>query len=497
MLNKLKNTFFINSLIIILTNFLIKALGLINKIVITRILGTSGMSLYVLSFPTIMLFISIGAFSLNITISKLVSEAIASKKYSPKKILKYSFLYTFIIAFILMIIYIILLKPLTQHFLKNNDLYLPLLTGAPLILLVGLSDGLKGYFNGIKKINISSIASLIEQVARTTFSILFLIILLPYGIIFATTGCLLALSIGEACSIIFTLYKIKKYPVPDYKNTNGEIKAIFANSIPNTFSRLIGNFTYFLEPILYTAILSHMGYSILDIQTNYTIIDAYTIPLLTFIAFLPQALSVATIPNVSEAYALNKMNTVHYYIRKIMTFIFIPSVILSVNLFVNADKFMYLLYKTTEGSYTIKYFVWFYISYYLQIPIVAILQSIGKSKQVFIASTINNLIRTFLLIILSFSVNINFTSLLIAITLSVVTGFIINMYNLIKSTHFKFNKGNILILFMILIITLSITIILKSYNIHYLLVLIISSIITISLALWQDFLWIESLKKQK
>ena len=76
----IKNTFFLNTLIIILSNFLIKILGLVNKIFITRNLGTNGMSLYVLSFPTIMMFIGIAGFSLNITISKLISEAITNKK---------------------------------------------------------------------------------------------------------------------------------------------------------------------------------------------------------------------------------------------------------------------------------------------------------------------------------------------------------------------------------------------------------------------------------
>lgn len=494
MKNHLRNTFFINSLIIIITNFIIKFLGLINKITITRLLGTSGMSLYVLSFPTIMLFVSMASFSLNITISKLVSEAIATKIYSPKKILKYSFLYTFIIALVIMIIYIILLKPLTIIFLKNEDLYYPLLTGSPLILLVGLSDGLKGYFIGIKKVNIASFASLIEQIGRTSFSILSLIIMLPFGLIPATTFCLLSLSFGELCTIIFTLIKIKKYPIPDYNNTSNEKKAIFANSIPNTFSRLIGNFTYFLEPILYTFALGTLGYSTIDIQTNYTIIDAYTIPLLTFIVFLPQALSTAMIPNISEAYALKKFTTIHYYIRKVLTFTFIPTIILSVNLFINAKEFMLLIYNTTEGSEIIKYFVWFFIFYYLQIPIVAILQAIGMSKKVFITSTINNFLRTILLLIFSLNKIINFNSLILAITISLIIGFIINLYQLLKSTHFKFNIRNIITLLLITIIATSIGILLKAYNINYLFILFITSCIVILLSLWQDFIWIESIK---
>lgn len=115
---KQNNTFFINTLIIIITNFVVKMLGLINKIAITRMLGTNGMSLYVLSFPTIMLFISIAGFSLNITISKLVSEAIVSRKYSPKKLVKKSCLYSVLLSFIMLILYLIFLKPLTIHFLK-------------------------------------------------------------------------------------------------------------------------------------------------------------------------------------------------------------------------------------------------------------------------------------------------------------------------------------------------------------------------------------------
>ena len=38
---------------------IVKALGLINKIVITRLLGTEGMSIYIIAFPTIILFINL------------------------------------------------------------------------------------------------------------------------------------------------------------------------------------------------------------------------------------------------------------------------------------------------------------------------------------------------------------------------------------------------------------------------------------------------------
>ena len=492
---KQNNTFFINTLIIIITNFVVKMLGLINKIAITRMLGTNGMSLYVLSFPTIMLFISIAGFSLNITISKLVPEAIVSRKYSPKKLVKKSCLYSVLLSFIMLILYLIFLKPLTIHFLKNEDLFYPLLAGAPLIMLVGISDGLKGYFTGIKKMHISSLGNLIEQIGRIGFSLIFLYIMLPYGIITATFFCLLALSFGEICAIIYSLIKIKKYPIESYDNTSGEGKAIIAMAVPTTTSRLIGNFTYFLEPILYTTILSYLGYKVTDIQTTYTILDAYTIPLLTFISFLPFALSTAMVPSVSEASALNKTNSLHYYIRKSLTFCLIPSIILSINLFLFANEYMNLIYGTTEGTTYIKYLTFMFICYYLHIPIVAILQASGYAKKVFITSTIIHITRLLLLVVLSFIPCIGLNSVLIATTATMILGFIVNLIQLIKITKFRFQLSSMISLILISIIGFSVAILLKKWDVHYLFILGITSIIILSLAIWQKLIWIESFKQ--
>ena len=75
MIKKYKANFLIkNTLILISSSLIIKALSLLNRIVITRLLGQDGISLYVLTLPTIMLLCSISGFSLNITLSKITAE---------------------------------------------------------------------------------------------------------------------------------------------------------------------------------------------------------------------------------------------------------------------------------------------------------------------------------------------------------------------------------------------------------------------------------------
>lgn len=488
------NTFFINTFIIILTNFIVKLLGLINKIAITRMLGTKGMSLYVLSFPTIMLFISMAGMSLNITVSKLVSEAIVNRKYSPKKIVNTACKFTLFISFFILIIYLLLLKPLTTYFLKNEDLYIPLLAGAPLILLVGISDGLKGYFAGLKKMDIASMGNLVEQIGRISFSLIFLYLMLPFGIIKATFYCLLALSFGELCAIIYCLIKIKKYPIPSFEHTTGEKKAIIDMAIPNTTSRLLGNFTYFLEPILYTSVLSYLGYQVTDIQTNYTILDAYTIPLLTFIAFLPLAISTAIVPMVSEAVALKKSSSIHYYIKKSLIFCLIPSIILAINLYFFGNEYMNLIYGTTEGTKYIKYLAFLFICYYLHLPIVGILQACGFSKKVFITSTIINFLRLFLIVILAFIKPIGLNAVLLATTITMVLGFLINFSQLIKITKYRIDFKALTSIFLITLIGFCLTYLFKSCHMPYLLATAIVTIIVLGLAIWQKLLTIASFK---
>ena len=68
-----------NTLYILFTNFLIRCWGLFNRIVTTRFLGLTGMSLDVLITPTVFLFITFSTLSINISTTKVVSEGIETK----------------------------------------------------------------------------------------------------------------------------------------------------------------------------------------------------------------------------------------------------------------------------------------------------------------------------------------------------------------------------------------------------------------------------------
>ena len=101
---KLKNNLLIKNIIILLVSGAIaKALGMIGKIIYTRIAGVNVVSLYTLITPTLMLIITITQFSFPISISKISAE----EKYENNDILKNAITMGFIIDTFLIILVLI------------------------------------------------------------------------------------------------------------------------------------------------------------------------------------------------------------------------------------------------------------------------------------------------------------------------------------------------------------------------------------------------------
>ena len=376
---KNKNSFFINTSIIIMSGFIIKILGLLNKIIITRYLGTEGMSLYILSFPTILLFLNISTLNINNCISKIVSESLISKEFSSKQIILSAIKIILISSLISIIIFLIILKPLVTILLRNQQLLFPLLSTIILIPLTGINDVLKGYYNGLKNIYKTSLANLLEQFSRIGFVVIVLSLSINKGLVYATTLSLIALSFGELLSLIYLIIQIKKEKLTAF-HSKDPTKKILSLAIPSTSSKLIGNITYFLEPIIYTHILVFLKYDYNLIQFNYTIINAYTIPLLTSASFISIALATTIIPNISENYIKQNFNAINYYIKRTLMFSLIPGILISILFFTYPNEYMNLIYSTSEGTSFIKPFVFFFLIYYLQMPFSSILHSIGKNK---------------------------------------------------------------------------------------------------------------------
>lgn len=491
------NSFFKNTMVILITSLIIKILGLFNKIVITRILGLEGMGLYVLTMPTIILLTSISSLSLNSVVSKIVSENNVTKKHSNKKILTKSIKLSLLSSLITIVLLLIFIKPLTNIFLNNANLFFPIMASIFLIPLVGISDALRGYFNGIKNMQYSSISTLIEQISRIISTIIFLLISIKYNTILSVALCVIGLAFGEISSIIYSLFKIKKILPKDESSNNYETKAILNEAIPTTLSRLVSSLTHFLEPIIYTNILLTLLYSQTYIQETYTTISAYVIPFITLTSFVSNAVSTTIIPGISENYSKKVFYKIHYYLDKAIIFALIPGLFSCIIFYLFGEEYLNLLFATKKGIEVIKYTILLTLPYYLQMPFTSALQAMGKNKHVFILTIILNALKLLLIIIFSFIPYINVYSLITSLLCVIYLDTLIMFILIKKYTKYKLNIDNIISILIIFIFIFFITYLLKILNIHYLLITIISMILTIYLSIKFNLLNKEIFKIKK
>lgn len=374
-----KEKFIKSTIILIIGGFLTKILGMIIKIIMTRIVGIEGTGLYMLIFPTFALFMTISQLGFPVAISKLVSE----DKHNNKNIVFSIIPFSLILNIILMIIIILIAPVLANDLLKDPRCYYPILAIGLVLPFDSLSSILRGYFFGKQRMIPHVISNITEQITRLCLISIVIPTLLDKNLVFAVTGLILVNVISELFSSLILFFflpknfKIKKSDIlPDTSN----IKAILDISLPTTGSRLIGSIGYFLEPIILTFVLLKVGYSNIYIVREYGIISGYVMPLLLLPSFFTGAISQALLPIISKAYAENNKTYIKRKIKQAILFSLLIGIPVTILFEIIPEIPLKLIYNTNEGLSYIRFLAPICLIQYIQAPLSSSLDAIGKSK---------------------------------------------------------------------------------------------------------------------
>lgn len=419
---------FINSVIILLIGGLLtKLLGMFIKIMMSRLIGTEGLGLYMMVLPTFSLFIGIGQFGLPTALSKLVAE---KRKNNIK--LFFSILPISLFINLLLIITIIVIAPvLANNLLHDPRCYLPILAIAVVIPFTSLSSICRSYFFGKEKMVPHVVSNLLEDLVRLTLMIIGIPFFLPKGLEYAVCYIILSNVISEGVSIlVLFLFLPKKIQLKkeDLIPKKDYMKESLSIGIPNTTGRLFGSIGYFLEPILLTTTLLSLGYSSKFITTEYGILSGYVMPLLLLPSFFTMAISQALLPVVSREYTRGNYTFVARKIKQAILYSLAIGIPVTIFFIIFPEFPLKLIYHTKEGISYMRFLAPVCLFQYIQSPLSSCLDAMGRSRDAMIATTIGVIIRSIFLVLLSL-LNIGLWGLIIAISLNVLA---VTFYSLKK-----------------------------------------------------------------
>ena len=432
----MKNKFVKSTFILIIGGFFTKIIGMFIKIVMTRLLGTSGIGMYMLVSPTFMLLISLASLGLPVAISKLVAE----DSRNNKNLVFLCFPITLFVNVFIMIFLLFFSNFISVNLLHEPKIKLGIMCIGFVLPFISISSVLRGYFFGKQKMVPHVVSNVVEDLVRLIVIALFVPIFLKKGISYAIAFIVLSNIVSELSSIFvlfFFLPRNFKITKSDFVFDKRNIRDVLGISLPTTGSRLIGNIGYFFEPIIMTYFLLKSGYSNHFIINEYGIINGYVMPLVLLPSFFTLAISQAIIPVISYNYSHGNIDLTKKKIKQgiffslligipcTLIFLFIPHIPL---------KF---IYNTSLGIPYIRIMSIVCLLHYIQSPISSSLQAMGCARDSMMGTLFGMFLRSIVLII-GCSIHIGMWGLVMATCINII---FVTVYDFLKvKEHLKKNN---------------------------------------------------------
>lgn len=415
----MKKSKFVKSVLILTIGGLItKIISMLIKIVLARCLGTEGMGIYMLIMPTFTLLMALSSLGLPASISKLVAEDTKNNKNLVFSVIPISLVFNFFIILILLSTS----KFISNVLLKEPRSYYALISIGFVLPFIGISSILRGYFFGKEKMIPHVFSNVTEDLVRLVFLIIGIPIFIKKGIEYAAAYVVLVNIISELTSIIVLFFFVPKgfkISKNDIKPDKMNIKDAFSVGIPTTASRIIGSIGFFLEPIILTFALNKCGYINSYIVNEYGIISGYIVPLILLPSFFTLAISEALIPSVSKEYCKRNYKYVKARIKQAIFFSLLIGIPATFIFEFASEVPMKFIYNTLDGINYLKALAPIALLHYIQSPLTASLQAMGKAGEAMKGTIYGTIIRTVTLLIFSL-MNIGMWGLIISISANIV-----------------------------------------------------------------------------
>ena len=336
-----KNSIVKQASILAIAGILVRIIGVLYRSPLTAMIQPEGMGYYSTAYNIYALILLISSYSIPTAISKLIAEKLAVNQYNNvQKILKCSFIYicaigggAAIVAFFL------------APFIVTKNAVMALRVLCPTIFLSGLLGVFRGYFQAHQTTLYTSISQIIEQIFNAIVSIgAAYIFIQPYIndggsklASFGAAGSALGTGAGVLVGLIYMSFMymrrknnllIKNNP-DNHEDSYQDIFKMILNIVtPIIIATCIYNLVSTIDMYIYYFAMSQSGLTDAQTATNWAIYAGEYIVLQNVPVALASAMSTASIPAISTAWATRNIKQTKQHIKsgiRITMLILIPA----------------------------------------------------------------------------------------------------------------------------------------------------------------------------
>lgn len=354
------NKFISGTLILTLSGFVVKAIGSINWIILSRILGGEGIGIYQMAFPIYLLALDISSAGLPIAISIVTAEKLAKEDYlGAQRVFHVSISMLCTTALFLSIVVFIGSKFIIDYgIIREARAYYSLIALAPAIFFTTIIAGYRGYLQGWQQMTPTAVSQIVEQLARVVIMLGFAALLMPYGLEYAAGGASLGAGAGGVAAFLVLLYyyyKLKRH-LPETTKTfpkekiSSLLHRLIVLAIPISLSSIMLPVVSNLDLLIVPRRLEVAGYATAQATTLFGYLTGMSVPLINLATILTAAMAMNLVPAISHSFTLGEKGEIFAKTAGAMRIALLVTIPFSVILYVMARPIVTFIYNAPAAT---------------------------------------------------------------------------------------------------------------------------------------------------
>ena len=354
------NKFVSGTLILTLSGFVVKAIGSINWIILSRILGGEGIGIYQMAFPIYLLALDVSSAGLPIAISIITAEKVAKQDYlGAQRIFRVSLSMLCTTALFLSILMFFGAEFLIdEQIIRESRAYYSLIALAPAIFFTTVIAGYRGYLQGWQQMTPTALSQIVEQLVRVVVMLGFAALLLPYGLDYAAGGASLGAGAGGLAAwlvLIYYYYKLKRSlpsdgPVYLKEDIRHILKRLVVLAVPISLSSIMLPVVSNLDLLIVPRRLEVAGYATAQATELFGYLTGMSVPLINLATILTAAMAMSLVPAISHSFTLKNFDEIYERTASAMRISFLVTIPFSVMLYVMAEPVVTFIYNAPAAT---------------------------------------------------------------------------------------------------------------------------------------------------
>lgn len=358
------NKFLEGTLILTVSSIVVKVIGSLNWIILSRVLGGEGIGLYQMGFPIYLMAITLSSAGIPVAISIITAEKLAQKDFlGAKRVFNVSLRLLFVTGLVFAsALFFGAHWLIDNHWIRDSRAYYSIIALAPAVFFVTFLASFRGYLQGWQIMTPTAASEIVEQLMRVVTMIVFANMFMPHGLAYAAGGASMGAGVGAFCALLVLMWfygrlkqKLKadlqqQNPLATRESARAIISRLLRLALPVSMSSLMLPVVANLDLLIVPQRLEAAGFHISQATEFFGYLTGMAVPLINLATIFTAAMTISLVPAISESRALNDVFGIRAKTRTAFRVALIITCPCFVGMYFLAEKIAALIYNAPGAA---------------------------------------------------------------------------------------------------------------------------------------------------